>query len=156
MGDDKMAHLQRFARRWPLVHRGFGLHSYLPSSSMATFKMKPVSAAETAAGGEDFFERNKRLARPTSPHLTIYKMQLTAVLSITHRGTGLLQSALLSGAAILAAKFAIAFPFTFHLFNGIQHLVWDTGRNLAIPAVYSTGWTMVGVSTVAAIALCLI
>ena len=64
---------------------------------MATFKIKPVSAAETAAGGEDFFERNKRLARPTSPHLTIYKMQLTAVLSITHRGTGVLQSALLSG-----------------------------------------------------------
>ena len=59
--------------------------------------MRPVAAADTAAGGENFFDRNKRLARPTSPHLTIYKMQLTAVLSITHRGTGLAQSALLSG-----------------------------------------------------------
>ena len=140
---------------------------------MATFKMRPVAAADTAAGGENFFDRNKRLARPTSPHLTIYKMQLTAVLSITHRGTGLAQSALLSGqmqhcvrqwtvrledsfvspgaailaltakgnfgdaltalqamqfggATIFAAKFAIAFPFTYHLFNGIRHLVRRT------------------------------
>merc|ERR1711884_356896 len=97
MGDDKMAHLQRFGRHWLLGHRGLGLHSYIPASSMATFKMRPVAAADTAAGGENFFDRNKRLARPTSPHLTIYKMQLTAVLSITHRGTGLAQSALLSG-----------------------------------------------------------
>ena len=73
------------------------IFSYIPASSMATFKMRPVAAADTAAGGENFFDRNKRLARPTSPHLTIYKMQLTAVLSITHRGTGLAQSALLSG-----------------------------------------------------------
>merc|ERR1712066_421915 len=182
MGDDKMAHLQRFGRYWLLAPRGLGLHSCMPASSMATFKMKPVSAAETVAGGEDFFERNKRLARPTSPHLTIHKMQLTAVLSITHRGTGCAQSALLSGAAILAltskgnfgdaltalqamqfggatifaAKFALAFPFTYPLFNGIRHLIWDTGRNFSIPAVYSTGWTMLGVSLVSAIALCLI
>ena len=73
------------------------IFSHTPASSMATFKMKPVAAADTAAGGENFFDRNKRLARPTSPHLTIYKMQLTAVLSITHRATGCAQSALLAG-----------------------------------------------------------
>merc|ERR1712117_579166 len=176
-----MGHSFSLFARDILIQR-VSIFSYIPASSMATFKMRPVAAADTAAGGENFFDRNKRLARPTSPHLTIYKMQLTAVLSITYRGTGLAQSALLSGAAILAltakgnfgdaltalqamqfggatifaAKFAIAFPFTYHLFNGIRHLIWDTGRNFSIPAVYSTGWTMLGVSVVSAIALCLI
>lgn len=33
-------------------------------------------------------EKNTRLKRPMSPHLTIYQVQLTSVLSITHRITG--------------------------------------------------------------------
>ena len=72
------------------------------------------------------------------------------VLSITHRGTGLFQSALMTGFAIFpfvtsqsypavlaqvaemglasapllfAAKFAIVWPVMFHLFNGLRHLV---------------------------------
>lgn len=49
---------------------------------------------------EDFWDKNKRLDRPLSPHLTIYKFQLTSMLSITHRGTGLALSALMSGFAI--------------------------------------------------------
>lgn len=98
---------------------------------------------------EPFWDKNKRLQRPLSPHLTIYKFQMTSMLSITHRGTGLAQSAILSGAAIWAiatntsfpalltsvqalgfggaliflGKFAIAWPVTYHLFNGLRHLV---------------------------------
>lgn len=34
-------------------------------------------------------EKNEKLKRELSPHLTIYKFQLTSMLSITHRGTGL-------------------------------------------------------------------
>ncbi len=30
--------------------------------------------------------------------------------------------------AKLAAKFAMAFPFTFHGINGVGHMIWDTGR----------------------------
>jgi succinate dehydrogenase/fumarate reductase cytochrome b subunit len=75
---------------------------------------------------------------------------MTMVLSITHRGTGLFQSALMTGFAIFpfvtsqsypavlaqvaemglasapllfAAKFAIVWPVMFHLFNGLRHLV---------------------------------
>ena len=88
-----------------------------------------------------------------SPHLTIYKPQVTSMLSITHRGTGLAQSVILSGFAIFGitsnysypwllsqvaqlqaqlgigggiiclAKFAIAWPVCFHLYNGLRHLV---------------------------------
>jgi hypothetical protein len=50
-----------------------------------------ASASHAAAQreNEDFDDKNARLGRPQSPHLTIDKMQLTAVLSITHRGTGM-------------------------------------------------------------------
>merc|ERR1712051_806813 len=94
--------------------------------------------------------KNERLARPMSPHLTIYKPQMTTILSITHRGTGLAQSVILTGfavfgmasnysypwvlsqvaqfsfmgpALIFLGKFAIAWPVMYHLFNGCRHLV---------------------------------
>lgn len=50
--------------------------------------------------GESFDAKNKRLSRPLSPHLTIYKPQLTSMLSITHRGTGVFLSVLISGFSI--------------------------------------------------------
>jgi len=53
----------------------------------------------------------------------------------------------------VATKFAIAMPFTFHSFNGIRHLVWDTGRQFNNKAVIRTGWTVVGISTVSALYL---
>ena len=117
--------------------------------------MKATTPAQTDAGflNEGFWDKNKRLARPMSPHLTIYKPQVTSMLSITHRGTGLAQSVILSGFAIFGitsnysypwllsqvaqlqaqlgigggiiclAKFAIAWPVCFHLYNGLRHLV---------------------------------
>merc|ERR1711894_393673 len=107
--------------------------------------MKPVAATESDAGylKEGFWDKNKRLERPISPHLTIYKPQMTSMLSITHRGTGLAQSGLMYGFAlgvavipgtfpmfmdslvithphiITTAKFVIAWPFAFHLCNGL-------------------------------------
>lgn len=52
-----------------------------------------------------------------------------------------------------ATKFAVAFPFTFHSFNGIRHLVWDTGRQFKNKVVIRTGWTVVGLATVSALGL---
>ena len=113
--------------------------------------MKTVGS-DSVTQGEEFYSKNERLKRPTSPHLTIYKFQMTSVLSVTHRATGIIQSGLLYGSAIGAmalpgtfpqylamlqelhigapilftAKFALAWPFTYHLLNGIRHLVMDT------------------------------
>jgi succinate dehydrogenase (ubiquinone) cytochrome b560 subunit len=39
---------------------------------------------------------------------------------------------------VLAGKFLIAFPFSYHLINGMRHLVWDTGFNLTIKGINST------------------
>merc|ERR1711874_880057 len=103
--------------------------------------------------GKEFWSKNKALRRPISPHLTIYKFQLTSMLSITHRGTGLAQSAMLTGAGlgalllpgnfplflndvaamhfggaiIFSTKFILAWPVMFHLWNGFRHLAWDMG-----------------------------
>jgi succinate dehydrogenase / fumarate reductase cytochrome b subunit len=105
--------------------------------------------------------------RPLSPHLQIYRPQITSVLSITHRASGLVLSA---GAVLLvlwlvaAASgergFAIAqecagsapgylFLFAFslalfyHLLNGIRHLFWDMGAGFELETVTRTGWAVV-------------
>ena len=119
--------------------------------------LKSVTPQDHQMLKEQFWDKNKRLNRPISPHLTIYKPQMTSMLSITHRGTGLAQSVILTGfgvgaiasgstfpvflaylqswkfggALIFLGKFAIAWPVTYHLFNGLRHLVrfLTAGRN---------------------------
>lgn len=90
--------------------------------------------------------------RPTSPHLQIYRLPLTAKMSISHRATGALLSAglvitvlllmaLASGPSswqtahdLLGSGFGliVLFGFTlmlnYHLCNGIRHLFWDIGH----------------------------
>ncbi len=114
--------------------------------------------------------------RPLSPHLQIYRWQLTSVLSILHRLTGL---ALAAGALLLVywlvataaspGAFAAAqelvgsilgrlllFGWTvalfYHLANGIRHLLWDAGRGFELRTAYASGWAVV----IAAVALSLI
>lgn len=109
-----------------------------------TLKPRPAQIATTNEGHD---ERNMRLCRPTSPHLTIYKFELPAVLSITHRFTGIILGgyavtfaavSLLSSKPMLDVvqrishcypgfflifKVGLIFPFTYHFFNGVRHLV---------------------------------
>ncbi|MFK7887024.1 MAG: succinate dehydrogenase, cytochrome b556 subunit [Gammaproteobacteria bacterium] len=101
--------------------------------------------------------------RPMSPHLQVYRPQITSVTSITHRITGVLLAAgflllvywlqaVASGPeAFLAANeffrsfigrvlmFGVGFSFFYHLCNGIRHLAWDTGRGLEIEAARKSG-----------------
>jgi len=105
--------------------------------------------------------------RPLSPHLQVYKPQLTSILSITHRMTGLFLSLgmvvftfwLYRLATSPAAAdgmiqffqstlgtilmFAWIFAFAYHLCNGIRHLFWDAGKGFSIPAVYRSGYLVV-------------
>ena len=101
--------------------------------------------------------------RPLSPHLQIYKPQLTSVLSIAHRLTGI---ALAIGALLLVYWLAAAaagpdayatakgfmgswfgrvllfgwsLSLFYHLCNGIRHLAWDAGFGFAIGTTYATG-----------------
>jgi len=106
--------------------------------------------------------------RPLSAHLQIYRWQLTSVMSILHRATGVA----LSAGAILLVWWLVAaasgpdafesfedflgswlgllllFGWTvslfYHLCNGIRHLVWDTGHALDLQSAYIGGWIVVG------------
>lgn len=115
--------------------------------------------------------------RPLSPHLQIYRWQLTMVLSITHRATGIVLSAgvpfllywvwALAGEpeayrqaqAFFASFFGrllllgFSFSFIYHLCNGIRHLYWDIGRGLELKSVYSSGRAVVIASAVLTLAV---
>jgi succinate dehydrogenase / fumarate reductase cytochrome b subunit len=108
--------------------------------------------------------------RPLSPHLQIYKPQLTSVLSISHRMTGFALSIiiLLSPVIIyfltysadthqvvisllqnsfIKLIFSLAlFGLIYHLCNGIRHLAWDAGYGLDLDSSYKSGYIVLGVS----------
>ena len=101
--------------------------------------------------------------RPLSPHLQIYRPQITSVLSILHRLTGV---ALAFGTVLLAywltaaaygpdafaranalfvswygrlALFGLTFAFFYHFANGLRHLAWDTGRGFEMKTLRLSG-----------------
>lgn len=99
------------------------------------------------------------MQRPLSPHLQVYKFQITSVMSILHRITGvsniigLIFISLLFIAAsygreefdqvsgvvfswpgkVVLALFTLS--LCYHICNGVRHLVWDTGRGLEMSSV---------------------
>ncbi|MXQ09666.1 succinate dehydrogenase, cytochrome b556 subunit [Alphaproteobacteria bacterium GH1-50] len=110
--------------------------------------------------------------RPLSPHLTIYRPQLTSMTSILTRITGnaLLVAALLIVWWFLAAAtgpeaFATAdavitswfgdlvmalsvWALWYHALAGVRHLIWDTGRGLEVPVAEKLGLAVIGGSLV--------
>jgi succinate dehydrogenase / fumarate reductase, cytochrome b subunit len=110
--------------------------------------------------------------RPLSPHLSIYRKQMTSISSIFTRITGnaLLLGALLVVWWLLAAAtspeyFAVAdgvitswfgvlvmtlslWALWYHSLAGLRHLIWDTGRGLDIETAEKMGWGAFGGSAV--------
>ena len=100
------------------------------------------------------FDVSDNVQRPTSPHLQVYRLPLTALLSITHRitGAGLSLGMILIAAFLIAASageeyyniamalitgplgkvtlFLWSLALYFHTFAGIRHIIWDTGKLL--------------------------
>ena len=109
-------------------------------------------------------------SRPLSPHLQIYRPQITSVLSIGHRLTGLALSlgtlllvwwlvALARGPEAFASAQSFvgswfgrllllgwSFSLFFHLANGIRHLCWDAGYGFEIKTTTVSGWVVVAAS----------
>ena len=105
--------------------------------------------------------------RPLSPHLQIYRWQITMVLSILHRATGVAMSMgllllvlwlltaatglesytrlreLLSSPPGLLILVGLIYSLTFHLCNGIRHLFWDIGKGFEKPQYHASGWMVV-------------
>lgn len=106
-------------------------------------------------------------SRPLSPHLQVYKPQLTSVLSISHRATGVALSVgtllfvwWLAAAAAgpeayedaqdfigswfgMLLLFGWSFCLYYHLCNGVRHLFWDAGYGFELPDAYKSGWAVV-------------
>lgn len=113
--------------------------------------------------------------RPLSPNIQIYRPQLTSVLSIANRITGLILSLGAVGLVIwLSAAaagpraygvvqsvigswagqivlFGCTFAFFLHLCGGIRHLVWDTVHGFELRSIYISGWTVVFCSVTLAV-----
>jgi succinate dehydrogenase / fumarate reductase, cytochrome b subunit len=113
-----------------------------------------------------------RRPRPLSPNIQIYRPQLTSILSIANRITGVVLSLgavvlviwLLAAAAgpeayavvqgALASwfgqvvLFGCTFAFFLHLCGGIRHLVWDMGHGYELRSIYASGWAVVAGSVV--------
>jgi succinate dehydrogenase / fumarate reductase cytochrome b subunit len=109
--------------------------------------------------------------RPLSPNIQIYRPQLTSVLSIANRITGVALTACAVGLVILLVAAAsgpdsfatvqgfiqswvgrilllgCTFCFFLHFCGGIRHLAWDAGYGFSLRAIYASGWAVVAVST---------
>jgi succinate dehydrogenase / fumarate reductase cytochrome b subunit len=110
-------------------------------------------------------------ARPISPHLQIYRPQISSVLSIAHRITGVALAfgsillvawiavlamgseeryaafaAFLRGPLGMALLFGWSWALFYHLANGIRHLFWDAGLGFELTTMRRSGWAVVAAS----------
>ncbi|KAL2146543.1 hypothetical protein VTI28DRAFT_3433 [Corynascus sepedonium] len=148
------------------------------AQSLSTTQTRPVATQKITAEDQYSILAKQRLNRPVSPHLAIYDKQQTWFGgSIWMRITGSafsgslylfataylaapllgwhLESASLAasfGALPLAVKgglkFLAAWPFTFHFFNGIRHLLFDMAVGFKRQTIVKTGWYIWGASFV--------
>uniref|UniRef100_A0A183C244 Succinate dehydrogenase cytochrome b560 subunit, mitochondrial n=1 Tax=Globodera pallida TaxID=36090 RepID=A0A183C244_GLOPA len=123
--------------------------------------------------GYEYVKRQMNMGRPVSPHLTIYKPQLTWLMSGAHRIVGCVMSAvLLMGGVAFAIlpvdftsimerlhslnlwrpvtnslKFLIAFPIVYHTLNGIRFMGFDMAKAIELPTIYRSGYLVIALST---------
>jgi succinate dehydrogenase / fumarate reductase, cytochrome b subunit len=117
--------------------------------------------------------------RPLSPFMIgpYYRPQLTSILSILHRASGvfLVAGALLLAAWLLAvsvddpaydrlaaalaslpgklALMLLAAALVYHTLAGIRHLFWDAGKGYDIPTAYRSGYAVIVLTVVFTAAL---
>jgi succinate dehydrogenase / fumarate reductase cytochrome b subunit len=105
--------------------------------------------------------------RPLSPHISIYRIQITSLLSILHRATGIalyggillwviwllalangeesyksMQTFLLHPIGLICLL-GFSLSFFYHFTNGIRHLLWDIGYGYDMASVRQGGWFVI-------------
>ena len=115
--------------------------------------------------------------RPLSPHLQVYRPQLTSVMSIMHRASG---AVLATGSLILVVwlsalalgdhvfgpitaalhhpvgrlvLFGYSLALVYHGLNGVRHLSWDLRIGLEIEQVYQSGYLVLCLTIIVTAAL---
>ena len=115
-------------------------------------------------------------SRPLSPHLQVYRLPLPALMSISHRATGVLLAAgslvlvywlaaVASGPDAFADAQALlgslpgrvlllllTFSLFYHLGNGIRHLFWDAGLGFELRTAHASGVAVIVAAVVLTLA----
>ncbi|KAI1751582.1 succinate dehydrogenase cytochrome b subunit [Xylaria castorea] len=155
----------------------------VPRLMLASLQTRPVSTEKVTPSEAQTLLASQRRQRPVAPHLSAYDYKQTwfsasvwtritgggftaalYVFSISYLAAPLtgwhLESASLAAAAAglpLAVKgglkFLLTWPFMFHLFNGVRHLVWDFAAGFAKPVIHAGNWGIWGASLVSALGL---
>lgn len=110
--------------------------------------------------------------RPLSPHLEVYRLPLTGIISITHRMTGVMLSVGLIFFVCIVSSIAAGeqsyqvmqgimdiwifrlvywgfiYALFFHLCHGIRHLIWDTGASYELETMDRYAFIELGASGV--------
>ena len=112
----------------------------------------------------------KKSELPISPHLQIYKPQITSILSITHRITGVCLNFLIIFVSLWLLSLSLGeniynyfiefsntifmklvmsisiFGLSYHAMNGIRHIFWDFGFFLSNSSALITGIIVVSLT----------
>lgn len=156
----------------------------MSSPRLAFITNAPKSTGTAQSQIDEFWEKNKKLNRPMSPHLTAYNLvTMTAGMSVTHRATGIyltavtcvfaqlspflpenldqamlvLQSdSILYNALLFDCKLALLWPIVYHTLNGVRHLAWDTGKGFKMNELYLSGYAVIGLSFLITVAMILL
>ncbi|ODM20008.1 hypothetical protein SI65_04994 [Aspergillus cristatus] len=173
----RLAVQQPYAMRWSMTNAASPAAVALGNNVQ---KRQAATSSNTSDPTQILAQQRKN--RPVSPHLSIYRPQITWIGSSAHRVTGLILSgglylystaylaapvlgwhletasvAAAFGALPLVAKVGLkslmAFPFVYHCMNGVRHLVWDLGRGITNKQVIKSGWTVVGLSVLSTLVL---
>jgi len=148
------------------------------SPILAVLASTSASVDRKIKPGENFWKKNERMERPMSPHILIYKFQLPALLSGSHRVTGFIYSLLSTGIAgfalfapehapyyleaikawnipspiLFTGKCLLVWPFFYHTVNGLRHLAWDAAKGFEMKTLYKTGYTVLAISVLCSVA----
>jgi succinate dehydrogenase / fumarate reductase cytochrome b subunit len=114
---------------------------------------------------------------PLSPHLQVWRWHLTMLTSILHRATGIglyvgaliaagwalalamgpeayaTYKGLLGAPLGLVVMFGLTLSWTYHLANGVRHLVWDTGHALDVKSANASAALVLAFALAATISL---
>ncbi|XP_036345542.1 succinate dehydrogenase cytochrome b556 subunit-like [Rhagoletis pomonella] len=149
------------------------LRVQLVSFRYLKIKIEPPRKKETHG------TKNRRLGRFFAPSLTVYRPQLTSVLSISNRASSLLVTMYtwglgigalisshdnahfvtmldglqMSSASLFILKFMIAFPFAYHCCASVRVLTWETGNFLSLKGIYLTGYIAIAATILTAAGL---
>jgi len=116
---------------------------------------------------------NHNSSKPTSPHLQIYRWNISSITSILHRLTGVMLffsvlitawfivyytysfgsisekehceclSMLILDIVFYGAIIALTFSLYYHFCNGIRHLFWDIGKGFNLKTAKFTGYLVI-------------